>query len=139
MLQTQLLVERLLYPPPRLSIGLQGVEILKEGLRKALAAYARQTLGCRNLPRDRCARRPAKMRFVPLTGERWLTALQTGQIDVLPRTTLDLEARRRRYQLDLPQLLRIGALMVRKRTRVSPGPRICRAPPSACRPDQPTK
>lgn len=56
-----------------------------------------------------------KVRFVPLTGQQRLTALQTGQIDVLPRTTSwTLRRDANGINFTYPNYYEYDAFMVRK-------------------------
>ncbi|ETX26416.1 transporter substrate-binding domain-containing protein, partial [Roseivivax isoporae] len=57
----------------------------------------------------------SKTRFVPLTGQQRLTALQTGQIDVLPRTTSwTLRRDANGINFTYPNYYEYDAFMVRK-------------------------
>ncbi|HYG45615.1 MAG TPA: amino acid ABC transporter substrate-binding protein [Bordetella sp.] len=74
---------------------------------------------------------PDKTRFVPLTGQQRLTALQTGQIDVLPRTTSwTLRRDANGINFTYPNYYEYDAFMVRKelgitRTQDMTGATIC--------------
>src|SRR5690606_27463317 len=73
----------------------------------------------------------SKVRFVPLTGQQRLTALQTGQIDVLPRTTSwTLRRDANGINFTYPNYYEYDAFMVRKdlgitQTKDMQGATIC--------------
>ena len=61
-----------------------------------------------------------KVRFVPLTGQQRLTALQTGEVDVLPRTTTwTLLRDANGVNFTIPNFYDYTGFMVRKSTHVS--------------------